>query len=203
MPWYLSFSRVAMFVGYTAVAGIEANWLRIAEDRYRRSLSWQPSVATVIEHKIVANKFASSHVWYQYEVDGQKYVAEQFRSGGLNVEERLKNPTLLGVGTELVCYYNPADPSEAAIKLQQDREGQLFYGVNALLCAAIAYRCLRCETLFPPLLYRFLHVNRRFAERTGMKSHSGNSRRRPGMDHGGTPQRTQLAAEKHMPWGKK
>lgn len=200
MPWYISFSRVAMFCGYSAVAAMELNWIRTAEDRYRRSLSWSPTVATIVEHKIVANKFASSHIWYKFHVDGSEYVAEQFRSGGLNVEERLKNPTLLGAGTELVVYYNPADPSEAAVKLQQDREGELFYGLNALLCIAIAYRCLRCETLFPSLLYRFLNVNRRFAERTGMKSHSANSRRRAGMDHGGTPQRERLASERHMAW---
>lgn len=182
MPWYLSFSRITQTCLYSWAAFVQANWIRHAEDTYRRSLTWSAAVGTIYEHKIVFNKMGASHVWYRFTVNGKEYTGDQFRSGGIYKEEHLKNATLLGVGTELVIYYNPGDPTESAIKIAQDRSIEAFFVLNTLFCLAIAYRCVRCETLLPTSFYRFLNVNRRLAEGTGMRIQS-NKRKRPGRSY--------------------
>jgi hypothetical protein len=188
MVWYISVKRVTVAVFYTYIGYVQANWIREAEDTYRRSLTWKPAVATLIEHKICVNKVGASHVWYEFDVDGERFVGDKFRSGGIYKEEHLVNANLLGVGTELIVYHNPGDPTESAIKLAADRGIEAFFAFNALFCAGLAFRCVRCETIFPNILYRFLNVNRRFSENTGIKQRTS-SQRRPGSSFGGTPKR--------------
>jgi hypothetical protein len=198
MPWYLSFGRIVYCIGYGSFAALQASWILDAEDRYRRSLSWKPAVGTITEHKILFNKFGASHVWYKFKPDAVDekdknsnknaatddgyYVGDQFRSGGVFKEEHLKHANLLGVGTELVIYYNPGDPTESAMKIACDRGLEAYFAVNVLLCFYISYRCLRCETIFPHMFYRFLNVNRRFSENTGMKMQT-TTKKRPGTSY--------------------
>jgi hypothetical protein len=211
MPWYISFGRIAYFAGYMSFGLLQAKWIIEAEDRYKRSLSWKPAVGTITEHKIVFNKFGASHVWYKFKPDilegdaaearakakaGEgnsssgssssdqeiEYSGDQFRSGGMFKEEHLRHANLLGVGTELVVYYNPGDPSESALKIACDRGLEAYFLVNTLLCLYISYRCLRCETILPHMFYRFLNVNRRFSENTGMRLQR-TTQKRPGTSY--------------------
>jgi hypothetical protein len=185
MTWYISFARVGMCAFYGTLGGIQLNWIREAEDAYRRSLTWKPAVGTITEHKVILNKLGASHVWYGFSVGGVQYTGDRFRSGGIYKEEHLRNPSLLGVGTELVVYYNPGDPSENAVKIATDRPLEGFFAANILVCMTIAYRCVRCETVLPNLFYRFLNVNRRFAEPTGMRTRASKARR-PGQGYANT-----------------
>lgn len=193
MPWYVSFARIFTCGFYSFLAHMQATWIRDAEDTYLRSLTWKPAVATVFEHKLVYNKLGASHVWYRFDVDGKSYVGDSFRSGGIYKEEHLMNSHLLGAGTELVAYYNPGDPNESALKIANDRPMEALIAGNVLLCLFIAFRAVRCETMMPNMFYRFLNVNRRFAENTGLKLPT-NSRPRPGSQAPGAtkPKRTYL-----------
>jgi hypothetical protein len=184
MPWYLSFGRLAYFAGYASFAVVQLRWIIDAEDRYRRSLTWKPAVATITDHKIIFNKFGASHVWYRFRPEGsaEDVAGDQFRSGGMFREEHIRHSNLLGVGTELVAYYNPGDPTESALKIACDRHLEAYFAVNVLLCAYIAYRCLRCETILPNMFYRFLNVNRRFSENTGMRLQR-TTQKRPGTSY--------------------
>ncbi len=104
MPWFISFARLAVCGVYSGFAAMQANWVREAEDAYRRSLTWKPAVGTITEHKVLLNRLGASHVWYNFSVGGTQYTGDTFRSGGIYKEEHLKNASLLGVGTELVVY---------------------------------------------------------------------------------------------------
>lgn len=180
MPWYISPVRLTACGVYLYFAYVQSHWIMTAEDRYRRSLTWKPAVGTLIEHKIVLNKLGASHVWYKFEADGVEYTGDRFKSGGVNVEEHLKNPTLLGVGTQLVVYYNPEEPKrESAIKIAADRPTEFMFALNILLCLTIAYRSVRCETLWPNMVYRFLHSNRRLVEPTGMRQQRTHNMQKP------------------------
>lgn len=137
-----------------------ANWIQSAEDSYKRSLTWKPAVATIFEHQIVMKRGGSSHVSYRFNVDGVEFEGDRFRSGGIHKEEMVANPMLLGAGTELVVYYNPADPNENAIKIQNDRPSELLFFVGILTALTISFRSVRCETIFPNMFYRFLGKNR-------------------------------------------
>jgi hypothetical protein len=145
-----------------------AQWIQSAEDCYKRSLTWKPVVATIHEHQIVMKRGGSSHVEYKFVVDGKEYEGDRFRSGGIHKEEMVPNPMLLGAGTELVVYYNPADPSENAIKIQNDRPSELLFFVGIVTALTISFRAVRCETIFPNMLYRFLGGNRRMGA-SGLK----------------------------------
>lgn len=169
MPWYLSTFRVGFAAMYGYFTYVQLKWIVEAEDRYRRSTTWKPAVGTIFDHKIVLKRGGSSHVKYKFEANGLEYVGDRFRSGGLHKEEMIPNPQLLGAGTQLVVYYNPADPSESAIKLQQDRAAEVFFGVSIALCAIVAYRSVRCETILPNLFYRFLSANRRQGGISGLR----------------------------------
>lgn len=169
MPWYLSWYRVGICGIYCYFAFVQVNWILVAEDRFRRSLAWKPAIGTIFEHKVILNKFGASHVWYKFSVNGKEYVGDRFKSGGINVEEHVRHPTLLGVGTELVVYYDEENPAESAVKIASDRGSESFFVFNILLCLGIAYRCVRCETLWPNIFYRFMHMNRRIVETTGMR----------------------------------
>jgi hypothetical protein len=146
-----------------------ATWINEAEDRYRRSLTWLPAVGTIYEHYLVFKGGGSSHVNYKFDVDSKQYTGSRFRSGGIHEEEAVTNPMLLGTGTQLVVYYNPANPMENAIKIQHDRVSEALFGVGILMCLGVAYRSVRCETIIPNLFYRFIGGNRRMNEPTGMK----------------------------------
>lgn len=161
MPWYFSTFRVCFAGLYGGFAYIQLKWIVEAEDRYRRSTTWKPAVGTIFDHKIVMKRGGSSHVKYKFDVDSQEFIGDRFRSGGLHKEEMIPNPQLLGAGTKLVVYYNPASPAESAIKLQPDRAAEAFFAISITLCAIIAYRSVRCETILPNMFYRFLGVNRR------------------------------------------
>ena len=149
MPWYISVGRIVWCTMYTAFGYMQLRWIIDAEDRYRRSLSWRPAVGTITEHKMLFNKLGASHVWYRFTPDGgaEEFKGDQFRSGGIVKEEHLKHANLLGVGTELVVYYNPGDPHESALKIACDRHLEAWFAFNTLLCFYIGYRCLRCETM--------------------------------------------------------
>jgi hypothetical protein len=185
MPWYISFARVIICGFYVNLAAVQANWIREAEDAYKRSLTWKPAVGTIVEHKVLINKFGASHVWYNFSVGGQQYAGDRFRSGGIYKEEHLRNANLIGVGTELVVHYNPGDPTENAIKIATDRGIEGFFAFNVCFCLIIAYRSVRCETILPNLFYRFLNVNRRFGEPTGMRTRAS-SAKRPGQGYAKT-----------------
>lgn len=172
MPWYISFGRVTYCVLYSIFSYVQLKWIMDAEDRYRRSLSWRPAVGVITDHHQIFNKLGASHVWYRFKPDGeggQEYKGDTFRSGGIFKEEPLKHANLLGVGTELVVYYNPGDPNESALKIAVDRHVEAYFAFNVLLCGYIAYRCVRCETILPNMFYRFLNVNHRLSENTGMR----------------------------------
>ena len=170
MPWYLSTARVGLCAFYTTLFVTQATWIYSAEDRYRRSLKWIPTVGTISAHSMSLRRLGSSIVEYTYEVDGIHYTGGRFKSGGIGNEEQLSNPTLLGIGTELVIHYDPADPSESAIKIQADRAAETFFMFGMLACAIVAYRAVRCETIVPNLYYRALGGSRRLANNTGLKA---------------------------------
>ncbi|CAD2214145.1 Protein of unknown function (DUF3592), putative [Angomonas deanei] len=169
MTWYISPFRVSFCAVYSLFAYLQVKWIVEAEDRYRRSATWKPAVGTIFDHKIVMKRGGSSHVMYKFEVDGKEYVGERFRSGGVHMEEMVKNPALLGAGTELVIYYNPADPSESAMKIQTDRSAESVFFFGILISVLIAYRSVRCETILPNMFYRFLGANRRVTGMTGLR----------------------------------
>ncbi|KAL7695096.1 Protein of unknown function (DUF3592) [Lotmaria passim] len=169
MPWYLSPFRVGFCVVYGYFGYVQVRWIAEAEDRYRRSSTWKPAVGTIFDHKVVMTRGGSSHVQYKFTVDGTEYVGDRFRSGGVHKEEMVTNPTLLGAGTQLVIYYNPADPTESAIKMQTDRAAESVFVIGAALSFLIAFRSVRCETILPNMFYRFLGVNRRVGGISGLR----------------------------------
>ncbi|EPY31764.1 hypothetical protein STCU_03261 [Strigomonas culicis] len=81
----------------------------------------------------------------------------------------LTNPTLLGAGTQVVVFYDPASPSESAIKLQADRGAESIFYIGICLSVFIAYRSVRCETILPNMFYRFLGSNRRVTSISGLR----------------------------------
>lgn len=169
MPWYLNTFRVSFSALYGYFTYVQARWIAEAEDRYRRSMTWRPAVGTICDHKIVIKRGGSSHVRYKFEVGGVEYVGERFRSGGIHCEEALKNPTLLGTGTQLVIYYNPADPHESAMSLRTDRAAEATFAFGICLTALLSYRAVRCETILPNMFYQFLSVNRRVTQLSGLR----------------------------------
>jgi hypothetical protein len=176
MPWYLSGFRVTFSGLYLMFAAMQATWITECDDRYKRSLTWKPAVGTIMEHHIVMKGGGCSSVKYAFEVDGVKYTGDRFRSGSIHKEEPLPNPALLGAGTELVVYYNPADPAENAIKVQNDRVSDGFVMATIVLCLVVSYRAVRCETIIPNMFYRFLNANKRLADGSGLKQQRTHAR---------------------------
>ncbi|CCW59951.1 unnamed protein product [Phytomonas sp. EM1] len=169
MPWYLSTFRVGFSIIYSYFAYVQVRWIADAEDRYRRSMTWKPVVGTILDHKIVMKRGGSSQVRYGFNVNGKDYVGDRFRSGGVHKEEMVPNPTLLGAGTQLIVYYNPADPSESAIKLQADRSAESIFVIGTVLSLLFSYRAVRCETILPNMFYRFLGANRQRGGISGLR----------------------------------
>jgi len=170
MPWYLSFGRVLNSLLVSCGGAAQLYWILEAEDRYKRSLLWKPTVAVITDHKLQFAKLGASRIEYEFKVKGQKYGGSFIKSGGIYEEEFLRNPQLLGVGTEIVVYYNPDDPGkESAVKLTTDRQTQALYSINVLVSAFMSYRLLRCETVIPQSIYRALSMNRRMLENTGLR----------------------------------
>lgn len=169
MPWYLSPFRVSFCAVYSTFACIQVRWIFEAEDRFRRSTTWRPAVGTIYDHRVVIKRGGSSYVRYKFRVDDKEYEGDRFRSGGLHKEEMVTNPALLGAGTELVVYYNPADPTESAMKIQTDRSAEVVFGLGIAISLLIAFRSVRCETIFPNMFYTFLSVNRRQGKITGLQ----------------------------------
>jgi len=178
MPWYLSWMRLGVSSVFTLYACTIARWVFDAEDRYRRSLTWKPAVATIIEHQLTASKLGASYVRYRFMVGNDVVVGDRFRSGSVQREEHLSNPALIGAGTELVIHYNPADPRESAIKIQKDRSTDAVLFHLFAVSLLIAYRAVRCETIVPNLFYRFLSANRRMADASGLKQQRQHSRQK-------------------------
>lgn len=178
MPWYLSTFRVGFCAIYAYFGYVQVRWLLETEDRYRRSSTWKPAVGTIFDHKVVMTRGGSSYVQYKFNVDGVEYIGDRFRSGGIHKEEMVSNPTLLGAGTQLVVYYNPADPSESAIKLQADRGAESVFVIGSLLSFLIAFRAVRCETILPNMFYRFLGVNRRVGGISGLRQARSHAKQR-------------------------
>lgn len=169
MPWYLSPFRVGFCAIYAYFAAAQTRWIAEAEDRYRRSSTWKPAVGTIFDHRVVLKRGGSSYVRYKFTVDGVEFTGDRFRSGGVHREEMVSNPALLGAGTQLVVYYNPADPTESAIKIQTDRGAASVFAIGIALSCVIAFRSVRCETILPNMFYRFLGVNRRVGGITGLR----------------------------------
>jgi hypothetical protein len=176
MPWYFSGFRVSFSGLYLFLAAQQTMWIMDADDRYKRSLTWKPAVGTIMEHHIVMKGGGCSSIKYAFEVDGVKHTGDRFRSGSIHKEEPLSNPALLGAGTELVVYYNPADPSESAIKIQRDRTSDATVMMSIAVCIVLSYRAVRCETIIPNLFYRFLNANKRLADGSGLKQQRTHSR---------------------------
>lgn len=147
----------------------QVRWITEAEERYRRSGCWKPAVGTIFDHKIVLKRGGSSYVQYSFSVNGKEFIGDRFKSGGIHKEEAVSNPTLLGAGTQLIVYYNPADPNESAIKLAADRAAESVFVCGVVLSCLIAYRAVRCETVLPNLFYRFLSANRRAGGISGLR----------------------------------
>lgn len=166
-----------MSVTYTYFAYVMGTWIQSAEDTYKRSLTWKPALGTIFEHHIVIKRGGSSYVKYKFQVDGVEYVGDRFRSGGIHKEEMVANPTLLGAGTELIVYYNPADPSESAIKLQNDRPSEVLFSCGIALSLVIAYRAVRSETILPNMFFRFLGANRRL-QSSGLKQQRSHNKQK-------------------------
>lgn len=169
MPWYFSPFRIAISAVYGYFGIVQARWVWEAEDRLHRSATWLPAVGTIFDHKIVINRGGSSRVQYKFTVDGKEYVGDRFRSGSVFREETVSNPALLGAGTQLVVYYNPADPRESAIKIQADRGIESVFATGIFFSFFVAIRAVRCETILPNMFYRFLSVNRRVGGISGLK----------------------------------
>lgn len=169
MAWYLSAFRVSFCGIYSYFAAVQIKWILEAEDRYRRSLTWRPAVGTIFDHKVVLKRGGSSYVQYKYEVEGKEYVGDRFRSGGIYKEEMLTNPTLLGAGTQVVVFYDPANPAESAMKLQADRAAESIFYIGIFFSVFIAFRSVRCETILPNMFYTFLGSNRRVTNMTGLR----------------------------------
>lgn len=169
MPWYISPFRLFLCGFYSWAATLQVKWVAEAEDRFRRSMTWKPAVGTIFDHKIVLKRGGSSHVQYSFTVGDQEYVGDRFRSGGVHKEEAVSNPMLLGAGTQLVIYYDPANPNDSAIKLAPDRAAETVFAVGIFLSLLIAHRAVRCETILPNMFYRFLGANRRMGGVTGLR----------------------------------
>eukprot|EP00796_Vickermania_ingenoplastis_P004964 gene4964-3562_t len=169
MPWYISPFRLGLCSIYSYFAVVQVKWVAEAEDRYRRSSSWRPAVGTIFDHKVVIKRGGSSYVQYSFTVDGKEYIGDRFKSGGVHKEEAVSNPMLLGAGTQVIVYYNPADPSESAIKLATDRAAETVFACGIAISLLIAYRAVRCETIFPNMFYRFLGANRRMGGISGLR----------------------------------
>ncbi|KAH9581922.1 Protein of unknown function DUF3592 [Trypanosoma melophagium] len=178
MPWYLSTFRLGFCAIYSYFAYVQVKWIVEAEERYKRSLTWKPAVGTIFDHKIVMKRGGSSYVQYRFEVDGEEYVGDRFNSGGIHKEEMVSRPALLGAGTQLVVYYNPADPNESAIKLQTDRGAESVFLLGIAISVLVAYRSVRCETILPNMFYTFLGVNRRLGGITGLREARTHSRQK-------------------------
>ena len=176
MPWYLSGFRVSFCGLYLVFAAQQTQWILDADDRYKRSLTWKPTVGTILEHHIVMKGGGCSSILYAYEVEGKQYKGDRFRSGSIHKEEPLANPALLGAGTELIVYFNPADPSESSIKIQNDRGSDAIIMMTVLACLTLSYRAVRCESILPNLFYRFLNVNKRMVDGSGLKQQRAHAR---------------------------
>lgn len=178
MPWYISPFRLSLCAVYSYFAATQIQWVIEAEDRFRRSSSWKPAVGTIFDHKIVLKRGGSSYVQYSFEVDGKEYVGDRFKSGGVHKEEAVSNPMLLGAGTQLIVYYNPANPNESAIKLAADRAAETVFACGISLSLIFAFRAVRCETVLPNMFYRFLSVNRRVGGISGLREARPHSRQK-------------------------
>eukprot|EP00759_Apiculatamorpha_spiralis_P050495 PhF_6_TR4798/c0_g1_i1/m.6617 len=170
MPWYFSYGRAANSIFCGTCSALQFYWVVEAEDRYKRSLLWKPSVAVITEHKLMFAQMGASHIEYTFKVNGKEYTGNRFRSGAMYGEEHLRNPALLGVGTELVIYYDEKDPTNNAVKITTDRTTQGMFLANAVLAAILSYRLVRCETVVPWGIYRAFGMNRRVAENTGLRA---------------------------------
>lgn len=176
MPWYVSYHRIMIVSACCATAARHFSRIVDAEDRYSKSLTWVPAVAVIYDHRIVANKLGSSMLFYRFTAaDGKVHRGKRIRSGGMSEDEILRDPTLLGIGTELIVYYNPADPEESALKLQRDRTKETIWGIVSISLLGLAYRALRCEHLIPPICYRVFSANRRVFDQTGVRQQRGHA----------------------------
>lgn len=178
MPWYLSGFRCGMSASYLYFAFVMGRWIQQSEDAYKQSLTWKPALATIYEHQIVMKRGGSSYVKYRFHVDGAAYDGDRFRSGGIHKEEMVSNPTLLGAGTELIVYYNPANPNDNAIKIQNDRPAEILFGVGIVFALTISFRAVRCETILPNMFFRFLGANRRLLA-SGLKQQRSHNKQQP------------------------
>eukprot|EP00760_Papus_ankaliazontas_P035259 PhM_4_TR7710/c0_g2_i1/m.64638 len=194
MPWYLSYGRVVHSIVNFSAASVQFYWILEAEDRYRRSLTWKPVVATVVDHKLLLWRMGASHVEYTFPdprlppESGAMIRGCRFKSGGLYEEEFLKNPKLLGVGTEIVVYYNPNDPTENTVKITDDHATVVMFAATAFFNAFVAYRVIRHESIIPGTIYRAFSANRRMVENTGLKAMGKQPATNPGA--GGVPPKT-------------
>lgn len=178
MPWYISPFRLGLCGIYSYFTLVQIQWIQEAEVRYARSCSWKPAVGTIFDHKIVLKRGGSSYVQYSFDVDGKEYIGDRFRSGGINKEEAVSNPALLGAGTQLIIYYNPANPNESAIKLATDRAAESVCVFAIAFSLLIAFRSVRCETILPNMFYRFLSANRRVGGLSGLREAKSHSRQK-------------------------
>eukprot|EP00758_Cryptobia_borreli_P013472 Tbor_TRINITY_DN5836_c1_g8::TRINITY_DN5836_c1_g8_i1::g.7085::m.7085 len=177
MPWYISPFRVGCAALYGTFGVIQCKWIWEAEDRYRRSISWEPTVGIIRRHSISYTRLGSSLIDYEYEVKGIKYTGNRFKSGGISNEEMLSNPSLLGNGTEVVIYYNPHYPAESAINIQSDRSSEVIYGVGIFMCFMVAVRAVRNDTVVPNLYYR-VFGSKRILDHGGLTPRGSTSWRR-------------------------
>jgi len=120
--WWL----VAMGL-FLALAGMTFTWvLWRAYSRAQETRAWTETPCTVIASAVRserpspnANMAHRAEIKYLYEIDGQMRTGTRIKrvDGATTHEERAQDVVATyAVGTQTVCYVNPADPTQTVLK---------------------------------------------------------------------------------------
>lgn len=119
-PRYRAAKALLLFGGLLLIWGLNTLYTGFA------SLQWPTTEGRVFYSKPhSAGQNNSAHLWYEYHVNGKRYVAGDYRAGGNFAWYRdVANTatTRYSVGRLVTVYYKPSDPSQALL------EPGLWYG---------------------------------------------------------------------------
>jgi hypothetical protein len=83
------------------------------------SVAWPTAEGTITYSHARTGRNSETLLWYEYQVDGQRYVANNYRNGGnvspsmTVVQEAAKR---YPVGRKVTVHYNPAKPGDALLE---------------------------------------------------------------------------------------
>jgi hypothetical protein len=119
------FSILCTVVPFGAVGWYLYNQNKKAKAVKQASLSWLPTMGTVIKSRVEVsggeNSTVSPKVIYTYEVRGQLYQCDQIRAGDKfwsvsSSQTAYETIDRYPEGLDVTVYYNPANPAEATLE---------------------------------------------------------------------------------------